>query len=101
MIIKPIFKANICLSPKHFHLINTLKSIIDKVEETSPEFIEATRIFFKAELNKKNKQLKECQEDLEIVKDANRYLNSKYKKLKNKYYKLINEKQNEKDQRVK
>ena len=78
-----------------------IKSIIDKVEETSPEFIEATRIFFRAELDKKNKLLKECQEDLEIVKDANRYLNSKYKKLKNKYYKLINEKQNEKDQRVK
>ena len=68
-----------------------IKSIIDKVEETSPEFIEATRIFFKAELNKKNKQLKECQEDLEIVKKQAELIgaNIEVTKLVNNFYKDI------------
>ena len=67
--------------------------IIDDVEENSPEFIEASRMYFKGRLYDLEKRLKKTEENLEIAQAAANYNKKKLESWKNKYYTLVNQKQ--------
>lgn len=69
------------------------KIIIDDVEENSPEFIEATRMFFKGRVYDLEKRLKKTEENLEIARASANYNKKKLESLRNKYYTLVNQKQ--------
>lgn len=67
--------------------------IIDDVEENSPEFIEASRMYFKGRIYDLEKRLKKTEENLEIAQAAANYNKKKLESWKNKYYTLVNQKQ--------
>ena len=67
--------------------------IIDDVEENSPEFMEASRMYFKGRLYDLEKRLKKTEENLEIAQAAANYNKKKLESWKNKYYTLVNQKQ--------
>lgn len=74
---------------------NNQRVLIDEIEETSPEFLEATRMYFKGKLNDLEKTLRKTEEKLLIAEAAANYNKKKLDSWKNKYYNLIN-KANEK-----
>ena len=67
--------------------------IIDETEENSPEFMEASRMYFKGRLYDLEKRLKKTEENLEIAQAAANYNKKKLESWKNKYYTLVNQKQ--------
>lgn len=67
--------------------------IIDDVEENSPEFMEASRMYFKGRLYDLEKRLKKTEENLEIAQAAANYNKKKLESWKNKYYTLVNQNQ--------
>jgi len=70
---------------------NNQRVLIDEIEETSPEFIEATRMYFKGKLNDLEKTLRKTEEKLLIAEAAANYNKKKLDSWKNKYYNLINQ----------
>jgi hypothetical protein len=67
--------------------------IIDDVEENSPEFIEASRMYFKGRIYDLEKRLKKTEENLVIAQAAANYNKKKLESWKNKYYTLVNQNQ--------
>ena len=64
--------------------------LIDEIEETSPEFLEATRMFFRGKLHDLEKQLKKTEDNLVITQAAANYHKKKKDYWKNKYHVLNN-----------
>ena len=64
--------------------------LIDEIEETSPEFLEATRKFFRGKIHDLEKQLKKTEENLIISQAAANYIKKKRDYWKNKYHVLNN-----------
>ena len=67
--------------------------LIDETELNSPEFMEASRMFFKGRIYDLEKRLKKTEQNLEIAQAAANYNKKKLESLKNKYYTLVNQKQ--------
>ena len=67
--------------------------LIDETELNSPEFMEASRMFFKGRIYDLEKRLKNTEENLEIARAAANYNKKKLESWKNKYYTLVNQNQ--------
>ena len=67
--------------------------LIDETELNSPEFMEASRMFFKGRVYDLEKRLKKTEQNLEIAQAAANYNKKKLESWKNKYYTLVNQNQ--------